>query len=102
MKKMFFTIALAALLLVSAASVSATGLRRCESAQSERSCFVDTDDNGICDNSGTGCRQSCQPAGQSCTRQGRQFNDADGDGTCDTRGAMCRKEARRGMCGGCR
>ena len=81
MKKLL-AIILTALLLVSVAAVSASAYGRRQIADCRRNAagFVDSDNDGICDNrpaSGKG-----QYAKSTC---GANFTDSDNDGICDNR-----------------
>ena len=52
-----------------------------------QACFVDTDNDGICDNRGSGNFVDADGDGICDNRGSGKFVDADGDGICDNRGS---------------
>lgn len=94
MKKIIVLALGAALLLggtVTAYATTASGSRPCR----QEDCFVDADENGVCDNGETCAADgNCAGNGQNC-RQKDCFVDADENGVCDNRA----EQTAKGGCG---
>ncbi len=95
MKKLL-AIILTALLLVSVAAVSASAYGRRQIADCRRNAagFVDSDNDGICDNRPASGK--CQYTENNC---GANFTDSDNDGICDNRPASGKCQYTENNCG---
>lgn len=73
--------------------------RACDGSSCSSQCYVDTDNDGVCDNRGVRCdggyyvdvssASAGDSQGATCNGCGRNYVDADGDGVCDNCTSHC-------------